>query len=615
MATDHCGPSLAALVGLEKIDDNKCVWYNLKKVKNMRERCSRNVHKEEVAFRVKSVKRLRSLIAYDSDIAKWIYTDFVAVHTKLEEISRWMLCQGAKHRDNSTRIYERWAEELGGPTPTELEGDRSHLALADRPTADQIRQVLGIDHIEGLPCLSRAFRCGNPTSSRNKARAADIVGHIARAWSLTQDMEHSLLDLAELLLCRKSHQAQAMTIQADWIRRMKKLLVPKETTGHPPSTPYRHRTAAAESETPESISSSSGSPSASNGTITPATSPSTDRIGRTNISGAASPLSAKHMKEAAAEDTLANTIKKEAETQESNRFLRHNRVTRSTVRERNEGYSSPGPPSFKIYSPMTMKKCMARLKDKLESDITVSEKKDGYIYGYHRPSSRSHIKIGVSANVERRMKEWSGQCKYQPEVIFKLKVPHAMKVERLIQRCLHQERKFEEAGACNSGEGCGAKHIEWFEIAVNHLEDVAAAWQRWIEKKPYDERGSLKPEWRTHFKNVTLNGLPDSWRQWIDFTPVKVELTSEIKLNIGLKYDFVFDIEDRKNLAIDLNVKTEVVFTETEIKVEPEEDDAVRRRDLGAISSQYQQRLQRLQKTVKAEEDKINNATLVTAVA
>jgi hypothetical protein len=599
MAADHCGPSLAILVSLAQIDDIRCVSYNKKKGKKMPERCNNNVPKDDFALRVKSVKRLGRLISYDSDIAKWIYSDVAAVQAKLEEVSRWMFCKNTNHRENSSSIYERWVEELGDPTPIETKSDRNHLALNDRLTEDQIRQMLGIDHLERPRCLSRTPRCRNPISSKNKTRAADIVGQLASAWSVTQDMELSLLDLAHLLLCQGFHQSQAHTIHEDWIRQMKELLLPKEVTAHPSSTPNRHRTAVAESETPDSILSSGGSPSISIGTITPATTP-IDRIGRTNISEAASPLSAKHMKEAAAESTSANIIKQEGvEAQESHRYLQHNRITRRTVRERILGYLSPQPPTFEQYNPKTTEMITVMLRKKLEADITPSERKDGYIYGYRRPSSSTHIKIGVTIDVEDRMKKWSSQCKYQPEVVFTLLVPHAEKVERLIHICLHQERKREHPGACNSGNGCPRGHIEWFEVALSRLKDVAAAWQRWIEMKPYDEKGSLKQVWRTRFKSVASSGLPDSWRQWIDFMPVKVELRNEIKLDIKVKSISGLSTEDKKDPTLNVEVKSGVVITETEIKVEPDEDDnAIRRRDVSAMSRQYKQRLQRLQDAV-----------------
>src|SRR2546423_5652729 len=107
MDTSHYGPSLAALVSLEQIDDNKCVWYNKKKIKNKQVRCGNTV-KDDVDLRVKSVKRLQRLISFDNNVKKWIFNDIPAIIAKLKEVSQWMLCKNAKHRKNSSSIYERW---------------------------------------------------------------------------------------------------------------------------------------------------------------------------------------------------------------------------------------------------------------------------------------------------------------------------------------------------------------------------------------------------------------------------------------------------------------------------------------------------------------------------
>lgn len=123
------------------------------------------------------------------------------------------------------------------------------------------------------------------------------------------------------------------------------------------------------------------------------------------------------------------------------------------------------------------------------------------------------IKIGRASNVQQRMNQWSRQCKHKVTVLryypvqsisssssspfptpqaspnFKgapstastsrsppLKVPHAHKVERLIQLEL---RNSQVEVNC---EGCGKVHREWFEVEGSRAEvgRVDAVIKRWV---------------------------------------------------------------------------------------------------------------------------------------
>lgn len=129
--------------------------------------------------------------------------------------------------------------------------------------------------------------------------------------------------------------------------------------------------------------------------------------------------------------------------------------------------------------------------------------------GTEKSSTTIFIKIGRASNVQQRMNQWSRQCKHKVTVLryypvqpisssssspfptpqasptaspsrspSPLKVPHAHKVERLIQLEL---RNSQVEVNC---EGCGKVHREWFEIegsraGVGRVDAVIKRWVNW----------------------------------------------------------------------------------------------------------------------------------------
>jgi hypothetical protein len=118
------------------------------------------------------------------------------------------------------------------------------------------------------------------------------------------------------------------------------------------------------------------------------------------------------------------------------------------------------------------------------------------------------LKIGRANNVHRRMNEWTRQCgynlslvRYYPYVPTSLptpsppglsnagrrvsegvrKVPHAMRVERLIHLELGAQRVMKNCDAC------GKTHKEWFEVeaskaGVRRVDEVVRRWVEWAER-------------------------------------------------------------------------------------------------------------------------------------
>jgi hypothetical protein len=118
------------------------------------------------------------------------------------------------------------------------------------------------------------------------------------------------------------------------------------------------------------------------------------------------------------------------------------------------------------------------------------------------------LKIGRANNVHRRMNEWTRQCgyslslvRYYPYVSSSSpiplpqrpsnpgrqvsegvrKVPHAMRVERLIHLELGAQRVMKNCDAC------GKTHKEWFEVeaskeGVKRVDEVVKRWVEWAER-------------------------------------------------------------------------------------------------------------------------------------
>ncbi|KAH9872984.1 hypothetical protein J1614_005380 [Plenodomus biglobosus] len=121
------------------------------------------------------------------------------------------------------------------------------------------------------------------------------------------------------------------------------------------------------------------------------------------------------------------------------------------------------------------------------------------------------LKIGRANNVHRRMNEWTRQCGYSLSLVRYYpyvpstpsptpspqtspaqsrrhssaggvrKVPHAMRVERLIHLELGEQRVVKRC------EACGKEHREWFEVeaskeGVKKVDEVVKRWVDWAER-------------------------------------------------------------------------------------------------------------------------------------
>jgi hypothetical protein len=127
---------------------------------------------------------------------------------------------------------------------------------------------------------------------------------------------------------------------------------------------------------------------------------------------------------------------------------------------------------------------MDALQEEIRRPLGKGDYKEGFIYIFWDNRHFGKLKIGLTNNLERRLKEWDRKCKrkhsYHPNSGNGLvTIPHVLRVEKLI----HTELKeFRRKRRC---EGCGQTHKEWFDIEEAHAVKVARKWQEWFMRKPY----------------------------------------------------------------------------------------------------------------------------------
>ena len=138
------------------------------------------------------------------------------------------------------------------------------------------------------------------------------------------------------------------------------------------------------------------------------------------------------------------------------------------------------------------------IQQAIQRDLLPSERKTGGVYAFTRAGdleSNNKVKIGYSGNIDKRMSKWTRSCGYIPQILIRFdNVPHAKKVESIVQAELWQQRRREMR--CLNPD-CTVQHEEWFEVDVGRARAVMWKWTNWmVECRPYDANGVLTGEWR-----------------------------------------------------------------------------------------------------------------------
>jgi hypothetical protein len=234
-------------------------------------------------------------------------------------------------------------------------------------------------------------------------------------------------------------------------------------------------------------------------------------------------------------------------------------------------------PQFEPYSPKNSAAILKKLHDLIKRPFIRSEWAPGYLYAFKRDDG-NHIKVGWTRGdrVQDRIDEWNRHYNYKVKKLLERHVSHAKKLESLVHASLHHVRRKEILinGRCDGGKGrCSSVHQEWFEVSLGRLKDVVDAWVRWFKTEPYDEGGNLKPIWIKHMAKMRSRyeiSLHDPWRDWIDIS-ILAESTT------------VIEVKEEEAIESEVEVNTETVITDIEIKDEPRDTPAADIPTLGRI--------------------------------
>lgn len=125
------------------------------------------------------------------------------------------------------------------------------------------------------------------------------------------------------------------------------------------------------------------------------------------------------------------------------------------------------------------------LLEEIEKPLGKLALKDGFIYVFWDKEHFGKVKIGLTKDLEARLKQWDNRCnrKHSYHPVSKREVnpviPHVQRVERLIHTELKDCRKQRYC------ERCKQDHIEWFEAGEVLVTEIVHKWQDWIMQRPY----------------------------------------------------------------------------------------------------------------------------------
>ncbi|KAF2464471.1 kinase-like protein [Lindgomyces ingoldianus] len=129
----------------------------------------------------------------------------------------------------------------------------------------------------------------------------------------------------------------------------------------------------------------------------------------------------------------------------------------------------------------------AAIRQVMEKPLTKIELPKMYLFIVWSLGNFGFIRIGVTVNVPRRLKNWEKQCKHHVREYMqhaqgkRLLVKYARRVEQLVFAELKDVR-FQE----NPCEGCHMKHVEWFRTTPEHAAKVIKKFSDWTARDPYE---------------------------------------------------------------------------------------------------------------------------------
>jgi hypothetical protein len=643
MAVSSFLPTLAALRNSEDCRTRQCIWSQRSRKDSPPQQCLRTISDDG-----KTRKFLQRL--NDTGDIRGVLADLAALQ----------LCGRSHRKKHIGLVIDEWIKEIEEerlkpsfpaiatnqlkssniPVPSPA----SNRSLASnhhtrsvtstqpnlsRPTItpSTIRQTLQIDKGDHLKCHGytvRHNRCTQPLSQPTCGRIDNIVESLTSSYSVISDKDditHILAELAGLVMCRGYHKNQAPELSKKWLQKMVDFAVSAEVDGesfgqdeqtHNPSTPNRKRGSRFDpvmpptiDDSPESTISSMWSRYPKSRFTTPGTSPhqSTSRELQNT-----SPLSSKAGATYRTESLLGDSdVKHPIPDSQS-----HTSVVRKLFTQQSSNSRKATLRTSRIESPrqtilafvpfpiQSTEKMLETIYDVISRPLSEQHRKPGYIYGFQRENN-GHIKIGVTKDVEARMRQWANSCHYEPKILLKIAVPHAFRVERLIQLHLQNERFRENLvdGLCNSGSGCPSKHQEWFKVGLERVQKVIGIWKRFMESEPYDEKYALKSWWKQHLKKIHLCSNFDLWLDWLghildDNSQIVVKRKGENGKLTGVKVEEKFEAKNFKGGII---VKEEPV-------IDLELRETEKEQEIKTLGMQYRMSIKVKQGTMKDNSSK-----------
>jgi hypothetical protein len=110
---------------------------------------------------------------------------------------------------------------------------------------------------------------------------------------------------------------------------------------------------------------------------------------------------------------------------------------------------------------------------------------EGYVYLYEVEGNEGFVKLGHTANLEQRHKDWAFDCNRKTKILYPLlkddmkKVPNAHRVEALCHSEMDHCRVRVDCNACLK------EHIEWFETTPDECIKVIKKWSQWMRTNPF----------------------------------------------------------------------------------------------------------------------------------
>ncbi|KAL4725266.1 hypothetical protein ACLX1H_007413 [Fusarium chlamydosporum] len=347
-------------------------------------------------------------------------------------------------------------------------------------TQSALRELLGIDKIdnEATPkchgqCKTKK-RCKTPISRGNFDHVTRLLDQIVHCGSVSAS-KSVLLQVSQLIMCKKNHRDQAPQRLSLWETILKPLeivVVKKEVEDDTLTTRVEDVVKLPDTET----------------------------------------IAVKHEVFPKSQKSAPKTTHRRTSQSTPSAPMKPSTSCPTSIPSKQSSLqTSSSKHEFEDFGPhwttIAKNKCMKKL---LLRPLKKSEKSsDGFIYVYTFPETyrdaHPYIKIGYAHNVDKRMRDWKTQCGYDSKLFGQFTAEHYVKVEKLVHCQLRNQRKREKG--CPT---CHVWHQEWFKIDSPTACMNIMMWTSWMRQKPYDDEGKLQEKWRVRIEGLDMTD-PSCW--------------------------------------------------------------------------------------------------------